>query len=188
MSALPEERPDLVGRITGLLFVSTSSGRLDTVTLGLPAAGAGITRARLPQLLESRARLLSRRKRRHAPAVERRIASRFLFGEPQRPRDVGLVVDQMINCPPATMSGFYRDFMHHERTKALGAYDGVPTTVLVGSRDLLTPPPHGRRIAGAIQGARFLLAPGAGHMLPMERADLVTGELCALIDTALTRA
>lgn len=188
MTALPEERPDLVDRVAGLLFVSTSSGRLDTVTLGLPAASAALTRSRLPLLLATRARLLSRSRRRHAPVVERQIVTRFLFGEPLRPRDVGLVVDQIINCPPATMAGFYRDFMTHERTKGLAAFDSVPTTVLVGSRDLLTPPLHGRRIAAGIRGARFLVAPDAGHMLTLERPDLVTGELCALIDPLLAPA
>ena len=188
MAAIPEERPDLVERIRGLLFVSTSSGRLDTVTLGMSEATAALTRKRIPQTLAARAKLLSRSRRRHAPLPERQVVTRFLFGEPLRPRDTGLVVDQIINCAPATMSGFYRDFMLHERTKGLAAYDGVPTTVLTGGSDLLTPPPHGRRIAAGIRGARYLEAPGAGHMLTLERPDLVTGELCALVDRALAQA
>ncbi|TYL46437.1 alpha/beta fold hydrolase [Nocardioides sp. BGMRC 2183] len=185
MTALPAERPDLVGRLRGLLFVSTSAGGLDRVTLGLPAATAAVTRSRIPLALSARARLLSRRRRRTAPVTERKIVERFVFGEPQRPRDIGLLVDQLINCPPATMSGFYREFMVHARTDQLPAFDDVPTTVLVGTRDLLTPPEHARRIATGIRGARILIAPQAGHMLPLERPALVTRELCALIDGAL---
>lgn len=185
ITAIPEERPDLIPRIRGLLFASTSAGRLNTVTLGFPAATAPAVRNRLPLILSSRARLLSRSKRRHSPLPERKIVERFLFGAPRRPRDAGLLVDQLINCPPATMSGFYRDFMTHERAAVLTAFDQIPSTVLVGSRDLLTPPPHGRRIADNIRGARYLVAPQAGHMLPLERADLVTAELCRLIDGAL---
>jgi pimeloyl-ACP methyl ester carboxylesterase len=74
--------------------------------------------------------------------------------------------------------------MTHERTEALAAYDGIPTTVLVGTSDLLTPPPHGRRIATNIRGARFAVAPGAGHMLPLERPRLVSEELIALVEMA----
>ena len=37
--ALAEERPDILGRTDGVLFVSTSCGDLDKVTLGLPEAG-----------------------------------------------------------------------------------------------------------------------------------------------------
>ncbi|MEJ7834088.1 MAG: alpha/beta fold hydrolase, partial [Nocardioides sp.] len=180
MTALPEERPDLLPRVAGLLFVATSSGRLDTVTLGLPEAGK-LVRAQIPRVLATRARLLSRTGRRRTPSIERRVVSRFLFGHPMRPRDHGLVVDQLINCPPATMSGFYRDCMGHERTAGLAAYDGIATTVLVGSADLLTPPRHGRRIANHIRGARFVVSPGAGHMLPLERDRLVSGELIDLV-------
>lgn len=182
--ALPEVRPDLLPRVAGLALVSTSSGRLDTVTLGLPDLGPR-GRAGIPHLLAARARLLSRSTRRRLPSIERGVVNRFLFGEPYRLRDTGLLVDQMINCPPATMRGFYRSCMQHERTQGVRAYDGVPTVVLVGSADLLTPPHHARRLASAIRGARLLLAPGAGHMLPLERDALVSREIGDLVAAAL---
>jgi pimeloyl-ACP methyl ester carboxylesterase len=184
MMTLPEVRPDLIDRIDGLLFVATSSGRLDTVTLGLPDTGK-LVKAQIPRLLAARARLHSRSHRRRSPGIERQVVNRFLFGTPTRQRDCGLVVDQLINCPPSTMSGFYRDLMLHERTEGLNAYDGIPTTVLVGSADRLTPPRHARRLATAIRGARLVVAPGAGHMLTLERDRLVSDELIHLIDNAL---
>lgn len=184
MTALPQVRPELVDRVAGLLFVSTSAGELDTVTLGLPEVGP-LLRARIPAVLALRARLYSRANRRRTPSIERQVVNRFLFGTPLRLRDAGLVVDQIINCPPATMSGFYRDFMTHERASVLKAYDGVPTRVLVGTRDLLTPPHHGRRLAASIDGARFLTVPGAGHMLPLERDELVSAQLMELIEGAV---
>ncbi|HMC81332.1 MAG TPA: alpha/beta fold hydrolase [Acidimicrobiia bacterium] len=49
----------------------------------------------------------------------------------------------------------------------------VPTTVVVGSRDLLTPPRLARGIANAVPGARLVEVPGAGHMLPYEEPDLL---------------
>lgn len=45
----------------------------------------------------------------------------------------------------------------------------LPTAVLVGRRDRLTPPRLGRTIAAAIPGATFDVLPDAGHMLPLER-------------------
>lgn len=183
MTALPQVRPDLVDRVAALLFVSTSSGDLDTVTLGLPKAGP-IVSSRIPFVLATRARLYSRANRRRTPSIERQVVNRLLFGSPLRLRDAGLVVDQIINCPPATMSGFYRDCMVHDRASALKAYDGLPTRVLVGTRDLLTPPHHGRKLAAAIDGARFITVPGAGHMLPLERDEFVSEQLVAMIETA----
>jgi pimeloyl-ACP methyl ester carboxylesterase len=184
MMALAEQRPDIVERARGALFVATSSGALDTVTLGLPELGPRL-KAQIPRMLAHRARRLSRRTRRRTPAIEGWVVARFLFGEPMRPRDAGLVVDQLINCPPATMRGFYEDFMTHARTDALKAYDDVPTVVLVGDRDVLTPLHHAREIARAVRGARLVVAPGAGHMLPLERHELVTAELAELVDRAL---
>ncbi|GAA1831676.1 hypothetical protein GCM10009812_25330 [Nocardioides marinus] len=181
--ALPEERPDLVGRVAGLVLVATSSGHLDTVTLGLPEMGPFL-RARLPRVLATRARLLSRAERRRTPSIERMIVNRFLMGSPLRLRDAGLVVDQLVSCSPATMSGFYRDIMGHERTAGLKAFDDVPTTVMVGSADVLTPPAHARRLASAISGARMLVLPGAGHYLPLERDEAVSAELVAAVERA----
>ena len=49
----------------------------------------------------------------------------------------------------------------------------VPTLVLVGTADALTPPRDAQRIADMIPGARLVEYPGAGHMLMYERTDEV---------------
>ena len=55
----------------------------------------------------------------------------------------------------------------------------VPTTVVVGSRDVLTPPRLGRALAAAIPGARLVELPGAGHMLPYEEPDRLAEIICS---------
>lgn len=186
MMALAEQRPDLLARVDGALFVATSCGGLATVTLGLPDVGR--VKAAIPHVLAARAALLSRTQRRRFPLIERQVVRRVLFGAPLRPRDTGLVVDQLINCPPATMEGFYRDCLEHDRHALLGAYDHIPTRVLVGSADRLTPVHHARRLAAAIHGARLVVAPGAGHMLPLEREALVSEHLVELVADAQASA
>lgn len=187
LMALAEQRPDIVERVRGALFVSTSCGELAGVTLGLPEAGV-LLKAQIPRMLAVRARLLSRPHRRRTPTIERWVVQRFLFGHPLRARDAGLVVDQIISCPPATMRGFYEDCLRHDRAKALAAYAAIPTRVLVGDRDLLTPLSHARAIAAAVGTAGLVIAPGAGHMLPLERDELVTSELATLVDRAVSDA
>jgi len=180
MMALAEQRPEVFDRVVGVAFVSTSSGRLDTVTLGLPEMGPFL-RAQIPRMLALRSRTLTRRARRRAPIIERRVVRTFLFGEPMRLVDAALTVDGIINSPSATMRGFYEDCMRHDGAAGLKVLEGIPTQVLVGSRDLLTPPTHARRIADAVEGAVLTVAPGAGHMLPLERDALVSGVLVRLI-------
>ena len=176
MMALAEQRPEIFERVVGTVFVSTSSGEMDTVTLGLPDTGKAI-RAQVPLVLALRSRTLTKRARRRAPIIERQVVRRFAMGRPHRLADAALTVDGIINSPAATMVGFYEDILTHDRVDALKVLDGIPTTVLVGSRDVLTPPSHARRIAAAVPGAALLVAPDAGHMLPLERHELVTGEI-----------
>jgi pimeloyl-ACP methyl ester carboxylesterase len=177
---LADVRPELITRVVGAAFVSTSCGGLDTVTLGLPEMGE-LVRAQIPRMLALRSRTLSRRARRRAPIVERLVMRRFLFGRPLRLADAALAVDGLINSPGATVVGFYEDCLRHDRVHALKALGGIPTHVLVGTRDVLTPPSHGRRIADHVRGSVLTVVPDAGHMLPLERDVLVSGTLVRLI-------
>jgi pimeloyl-ACP methyl ester carboxylesterase len=180
MMGLAERHPEVYDRVAGAVFVATSSGEMDTVTLGLPEMGPFL-RAQIPRVLAFRSRTLTKRARRRAPIIERRVVSRFAFGRPMRLADAALTVDGIINSSPATMVGFYEDFMRHDRVDALKVLDGIPTQVLVGTRDVLTPPSHARRIADHVQGAVLTVVPDAGHMLPLERDELVSGVLVRLI-------
>ncbi len=58
----------------------------------------------------------------------------------------------------------------------------VPTLVVVGERDTLTPPSEARQMASAISGARLVVVPGAGHVVPLEAPDVLVRELGAFWD------
>lgn len=61
----------------------------------------------------------------------------------------------------------------------------VPTLVVVGSEDVLTPPADSQAMAGAIPGARLVTVPGAGHLTPMERPRAVAEALDEFFSSAL---
>lgn len=73
--------------------------------------------------------------------------------------------------------------------EAIAAFDGadrvesltMPVDVIAGSLDILLPLPHTRRLGERLPHARLTRLPGAGHMLPLERADAVAD----LIDSHL---
>jgi pimeloyl-ACP methyl ester carboxylesterase len=182
--ALAEQRPDLFPeRVAGVLFIATSGGDLSELTLGLPELGAR-AKAQIPRILAWRSRRVSRRHRRRAPFLESLVARRLLFGDDMRLRDHMLTVEGIINTPAASMCGFYNDLMTHDRHAPLSVLEGIPTRVMVGAKDRLTPLPHARKLAEAIPGAQLTVAPGAGHMLPMERDQLVSSTLIAMVEQA----
>jgi pimeloyl-ACP methyl ester carboxylesterase len=49
----------------------------------------------------------------------------------------------------------------------------IPTLVIGGTADALTPPAYAKQIAKAIPGARLELVPDGGHMLMLERTDVL---------------
>ncbi|HEX4189893.1 MAG TPA: alpha/beta fold hydrolase [Marmoricola sp.] len=177
---LAGQRPELFERVVGVVFVSTSSGEMNTVTLGLPEMGP-FFRAQIPRVLALRSRTLTKKARRRAPVIERQVVRRFVFGRPMRLVDAALTVEGLINSSAATVVGFYEDCIRHEAAASLKVLDGIPTQVLVGTRDVLTPPAHARRIAAHVEGAVLTVVPDAGHMLPLERDELVSGVLIRMV-------
>ena len=62
----------------------------------------------------------------------------------------------------------------------------VPTLVIAGDRDRLTPPEHSRRIAAALPSlARLLELERTGHMAPLERPAEVAEAIAALVTTVV---
>lgn len=59
-----------------------------------------------------------------------------------------------------------------DRTELLATID-VPTLVVVGEEDTVTPPEATKAMAEAITGARFVTVSGAGHMSPIEQPEVV---------------
>jgi pimeloyl-ACP methyl ester carboxylesterase len=55
----------------------------------------------------------------------------------------------------------------------------VPSVVILGSRDMMTPAKSGKAIAAAIANCRLTMLEGAGHMLMSERPDEVLAALRA---------
>lgn len=53
----------------------------------------------------------------------------------------------------------------------------VPTLVLVGDQDGVTPPEHAREMADAIPGAKLVIVPDAGHVSTLEQPEAVNAAL-----------
>lgn len=61
----------------------------------------------------------------------------------------------------------------------------IPTLVVVGEEDVLTPPADSEAMAAAIADARLVRVPGAGHLTPMERPKAIAEALGEFFSSAL---
>jgi pimeloyl-ACP methyl ester carboxylesterase len=98
--------------------------------------------------------------------------SRGAVGRHPRRAHVVSTRDAWLSLPADVRRQFLVALQGMDFRAGLGSLD-LPTTVVVGTRDLLTPPRLGRGIAAAVPGARLVEVPGAGHMLPYEEPDLL---------------
>ncbi|MEY2469513.1 MAG: hypothetical protein QOF21_2211, partial [Actinomycetota bacterium] len=96
--------------------------------------------------------------------------ARLALGHKADPRHVTHTLNMTAALPPATMAALLPHVVGFEVRHRLKDYP-VPALVIVGSRDLLTPPRVGKALARGIPGAEFEVVSGAGHMLMMERAE-----------------
>jgi pimeloyl-ACP methyl ester carboxylesterase len=58
-----------------------------------------------------------------------------------------------------------------------------PTLVIVGEKDMLTPPDRAAEMVAAIPGARHVVIPDSGHLSTLEQPDAVTRALTAHFGT-----
>jgi pimeloyl-ACP methyl ester carboxylesterase len=157
LQALAVTRPDVVAdRVRALILAGTAGFGVAAGPLSVPVRFVTGDR-RIERLLAGR----------FGPALSRASVGRH-------PRHAHLVAtrDAFLSLPTEVRLQFLTALQAMDFRPGL-ANVAVPTTVVVGSRDLLTPPRLGRAIAAAIPGARLVEVPGAGHMLPYEEPDLL---------------
>lgn len=149
-------------RVKGVVLLST----LARVPLsGVRAKGARVFIDRLSQLAPDSTRLWA------SPNVGF-VLARLGFGRDPRPSHVELVRRMMLECAADTRRESPRALLGLDLTARLPEVR-IPTLVIGGSADVITPPAEARRIAELIPGARLEIVPGGGHMLMLERTELI---------------
>jgi pimeloyl-ACP methyl ester carboxylesterase len=98
------------------------------------------------------------------------LAARLGFGPHPQPSHVELTRRMLAECPPETRLAAPRALIGLDLTAQLPNVR-IPTLVIGGTADLLTPPAEARRIARLVPGARLELMEGGGHMLMFERTE-----------------
>jgi pimeloyl-ACP methyl ester carboxylesterase len=152
-------------RLAGLVLLST-----------LARTPGGSQAAQLNQLVERVTRRTPDTTRIWASPNLGLVLARLGFGRDAKPSHVELVRRMMLACDAETRTTAPRSLIGFDLTPALATV-ALPTLVIVGTADIITPPYEARHIAQAIPGARLEVLEGGGHMLMLER----TAELDALL-------
>jgi pimeloyl-ACP methyl ester carboxylesterase len=100
------------------------------------------------------------------------LLARIGFGDDPHPSHVEATREMLAACSRDTTRAAGTALLSLDLTAGLPSID-IPTLVLVGTADALTPPRDSRRIADLVPGARLVELSGAGHMLMYERTDEV---------------
>ena len=113
------------------------------------------------------------------------MADQFSFGD-EVPASYVEFVDNMLGQTSfEVLASFFPNFDTLDKFAVLDAFAGVPTYIVVGTKDLLTSVDHSRRMAKLLPSATLVECAGAGHMVILERKDKVNATLEKLFAAAL---
>ncbi len=127
------------------------------------ADGAEARRAREAAMVEAREG--------GAPLIAEKMLPRLLTaGAPEALRED--VRAMMAAAPVSGIIGALAAMRDRpDSTDILPGLTGLPTLIVVGAEDVITPPGDSEAMAKAIPGARLAVVPGAGHLAPLEQPE-----------------
>lgn len=183
-------RPELFGdRVRGAALIATSAGELASVPFRLPPRAARLLHQRSEQLAALLVAQQARidRGRTRSSDLGYLVTKQLSFGGAVSPAQVAFISDLLGSTPIEVIAEFLPQFDRHDKAAALDALADIPTLVLVGDTDALTPISHSRAIADRIPSARLVVLPSTGHMIITERHADVTEHLAALLSEVRER-
>jgi pimeloyl-ACP methyl ester carboxylesterase len=94
-----------------------------------------------------------------------------------KPDVVRTMRDMMETCPPLTIEHALEALRDREDHLSNLASIAIPTMIVVGEQDVLTPPQMSRVMHENIPRSQLAIIPDAGHMSPLEQPQAVNREL-----------
>jgi pimeloyl-ACP methyl ester carboxylesterase len=188
-----------MGGMTVLSHARQFPQRYPTRVVGvalIASAAEGVARSPLGEILKNPALEAARFAARYAPKTVHRTrgVARSVIGPVLRaasygdakisPSVVAFSERMMHDTPIATLVGFLHALEVHDETEGLTTLAKVPTLIVCGDRDLLTPKESSEAMADALPKAELVIIGGAGHLVQLEQPELVNDALVRLIDRA----
>ena len=160
----------------------------------ISSAAEGLPRSPLGEILQNPALEAVRFAARYIPnlVLRTRGATRSMlrpvlktasFGDDAVSPTVVAYAEEMIqNTATDTLVEFLHALEVHDESAALPVLARVPTLIACGDRDLLTPVKYSEEMAAALPNSLLVIVPGAGHLVQMERPDVINDALVRLVE------
>lgn len=125
---------------------------------------------------QSRDEMASLAESKGAAAIAERVVPRLLGRSTRQtqPHLVDQVREMIVRAPVAGIVGALRAMRDRSDSTPILAGIDVPTLVVVGEEDDLTPPALSKAMTAAIPSAAMAVIPGAGHLAPLEAPTAVS--------------
>jgi pimeloyl-ACP methyl ester carboxylesterase len=181
--ALADQHPELFAdRIVGVALVGTAAGTFAETILGIPGVLGRAIRPVAPgaiRAMNRRAHLIEQGRR--GTDLEFLATRALSYGGHVPPSLVGFMERMVAATPVEVMTEFFDTFLDHDKLEALKVLEDVPTLILCGDRDRLTPAHNSQVMADALPDAELVVVPGAGHMVMLERPAVVNAAIHRLL-------
>ena len=180
--ALAESHPELIrDRVAGVVFISTTAGGLHQSTLGLPTALAQTMGRFAPVAVSA----LSKRVGLVAWGLDTGTESDFgllltrlySFGSFVPPAVTRFVAQMISGTDADVITEFLSALQDHDKRDVLAVFRDVPTLILVGSKDKLTPPAHSQLMDELIGSSRLIEISDGGHMMILEKHKEIDAQI-----------
>lgn len=179
MSYVRQHLGELGGRLVGVGLVATAAHGIADEGLGACLAHPVVSMFR--SAVQRTPRIMSTSKRLSRGICAPIVRAAGCGSRRVSPRVVALASAMLNDTSVVTMAGFLGSLHEFDESKSLSALAVVPTMVLCGSDDLMTPPRHSRSIADALPAARLVTVEKAGHMVILERAAEVADAIVVMV-------
>jgi pimeloyl-ACP methyl ester carboxylesterase len=189
---LAQRRPDLIAQqVAGVALIATSANGIDRASLGLPGPLSRAAKRVAPGLVAALASKpdLTERGRRAGGDIGYVLTRRYSFAGGGSPALVELTAAMNSATPIEVVADFLPVLSKVDTSEAYSGLARVPVLVIGAERDLLMPIAHSRDLAErfAAAGSRqveYIEAEDTGHMVLLERPELVTNSLLDLLAVA----
>lgn len=171
---LAADHPELFGeRVVGAVLISTSSGRLFVATPAL---------RRLVPVARGIAPVVDWGRGFNSFSVVRRWG----LGPHAQERHVDMTNEMLLRAPTRVLTDFHPMFAGLDVRHALETLSEIPTIVVGGTHDFVTPLSHSRRIADGIAGSSLVILEDTGHMAMFEQHARITELISNLAEKTAT--